>query len=121
MDLTVARQAFILEPQWNPMAEEQALSRIHRMGQIKPVVTVRYIMQDSIEEVSVYLCCRDMIFFAEILQNIYELQRRKLKLAALTISGDVKPEDYSYFEVRSFLLCIPCVLAYFDIGFTLLA
>ena len=53
MDLTIATQAFILEPQWNPMAEEQALSRIHRMGQIKPVVTVRYIMQDSIEEVSV--------------------------------------------------------------------
>ena len=37
------------------MAEEQALSRIHRMGQTKPVVTVRYIMQDSIEEVSLLL------------------------------------------------------------------
>jgi hypothetical protein len=34
------------------MAEEQALSRIHRMGQTKPVKTVRYIMKDSIEEVS---------------------------------------------------------------------
>lgn len=34
------------------MAEEQALSRIHRMGQTKAVKTVRYIMQDSIEEVS---------------------------------------------------------------------
>ena len=62
-----------------------------------------------------------MIFLAETLQNIYELQRRKLKLAALTISGDVKPEDDSYLEVSSFLLYVSCVLAYFDIGFTLLA
>lgn len=33
------------------MAEEQALSRIHRMGQTRPVETVRYIIQDSIEQV----------------------------------------------------------------------
>ena len=55
MDLTIATKAFILEPQWNPMAEEQALSWIHRMGQEKPVTTVRYIMRDSIEEVGVVL------------------------------------------------------------------
>ena len=55
--MTVATRAFILEPQWNPMAEEQALSRIHRMGQIKPVETVRYIMQGSIEEVSSPASC----------------------------------------------------------------
>ncbi len=90
------------------MAEEQALSRIHRMGQTKPVVTVRYIMQDSIEEVSVSLRYRDIIFFAETLQNICELQRKKLKLAALTISGQVKPDDHSHLEVRSFLLYVTC-------------
>jgi SNF2 family DNA or RNA helicase len=33
------------------MAEEQALSRIHRMGQKRAVKTVRYIIRDSIEEV----------------------------------------------------------------------
>ena len=33
------------------MAEEQALSRIHRMGQTNQVKTIRYIMKDSIEEV----------------------------------------------------------------------
>ena len=88
------------------MAEEQALSRIHRMGQTKPVVTVRYIMQDSIEEVSVSLCYGDMIFLAETLQNIHELQRRKLKLAALTVSGEVKADDHSHLAVRSFLLYI---------------
>ena len=40
-----------MEPQWNPMAEEQALDRIHRIGQTQPVTTIRYIMKDTWEEV----------------------------------------------------------------------
>lgn len=34
------------------MAEEQALDRVHRLGQTREVITVRYIVKDSIEEVS---------------------------------------------------------------------
>lgn len=52
IDLTVANQVCLLEPQWNPAAEEQTLSRVHRMGQTKPVTTIRYVMRDSVEEVS---------------------------------------------------------------------
>ena len=44
-----------MEPQWNPMLEEQALDRVHRIGQTKPVTTVRYIVKDSFEEVSLLL------------------------------------------------------------------
>lgn len=40
-----------MEPQWNPTVEEQALARVHRMGQTKQVTTVRYVMQGSFEEV----------------------------------------------------------------------
>jgi SWI/SNF-related matrix-associated actin-dependent regulator of chromatin subfamily A3 len=40
-----------MEPQWNPMSEDQALDRIHRIGQTKEVTTVRYIMKGSFEEV----------------------------------------------------------------------
>ena len=51
LDLTAASKAYLLEPQWNPMMEEQALCRIHRIGQKKDVVTIRYIIKDSWEEV----------------------------------------------------------------------
>jgi SWI/SNF-related matrix-associated actin-dependent regulator of chromatin subfamily A3 len=40
-----------MEPHWNPMVEEQALARIHRIGQTKEVMTIRYVMKDSLEEV----------------------------------------------------------------------
>ena len=33
------------------MAEEQALDRVHRMGQTREVIATRYIVRDSIEEV----------------------------------------------------------------------
>lgn len=35
----------------NPNLEEQALARIHRLGQKKAVKTLRFVMRDSFEEV----------------------------------------------------------------------
>lgn len=35
------------------MAEEQALDRVHRIGQTQPVIAVRYIVSESVEEVRI--------------------------------------------------------------------
>ena len=43
-----------MEPQWNPMVEDQALDRVHRIGQAKEVTTVRYIVNNTLEEVRPY-------------------------------------------------------------------
>jgi len=51
IDLTVATYVHLMEPQYNPMTEEQALARVHRIGQKKQVTTIRYIMKDSYEQV----------------------------------------------------------------------
>jgi SNF2 family DNA or RNA helicase len=41
----------MVEPQWNPSIEEQAMARIHRIGQTQAVTTIRYVMENSLEEV----------------------------------------------------------------------
>lgn len=51
LNLTAASHVHLIEPHWNPMVEEQAAARIHRVGQSKPVTIWRYIVEDSIEEV----------------------------------------------------------------------
>ncbi|KAI8622935.1 hypothetical protein F5Y19DRAFT_483275 [Xylariaceae sp. FL1651] len=50
LNLTSANRAYLMEPQWNPAIEEQALARIHRIGQTKEVTTVRFTVKDTIEK-----------------------------------------------------------------------
>ena len=69
LDLTVASRAYIVEPQWNPMSESQALDRIHRLGQKNPVLTIRYIMKGWWEE------------------QVLGLQKKKQELAETMLSG----------------------------------
>ncbi len=68
LDLTAASRAYILEPQWNPMSESQAMDRIHRLGQKNDVKIIRYIMNRTWEE------------------QVQKLQGLKQDLADLTLS-----------------------------------
>ena len=69
LDLTAASRAYIMEPQWNPMSESQALDRVHRLGQQQSVKTIRYIMKYTWEE------------------QVLSLQRRKQELVEMTLSS----------------------------------
>ncbi|KAK5401900.1 hypothetical protein LTR06_010818 [Exophiala xenobiotica] len=48
-NLSVANRIHILEPQWNPSIESQAIGRVLRLGQTKTVSVVRYIVKDTVE------------------------------------------------------------------------
>ncbi|CAN9204159.1 unnamed protein product [Alternaria alternata] len=50
LNLTVATRIYLLEPQWNPFVELQAMARAQRIGQTKQVVCVRYVMEGTIEQ-----------------------------------------------------------------------
>ncbi|KAK5631605.1 hypothetical protein RRF57_007319 [Xylaria bambusicola] len=50
LTLTSASRVFLMEPQWNPSTEEQAMGRFYHIGQMRDVTTVRYIMDHSIEK-----------------------------------------------------------------------
>lgn len=71
LNLTVASYVFLLDPWWNESVENQAIDRVHRLGQTRPVHIKRFIMQGSIEE------------------NMLDIQRRKSALAG-AISSDSK-------------------------------
>ncbi len=70
LNLTEAEYVYIIDPWWNPAAEQQAIDRTHRIGQSAPIFAYKLIAVDTIEE------------------KIIELQKRKLKIATDLISTD---------------------------------
>lgn len=49
LNLTCASKAFMMDPWWSPSIEDQAIDRIHRIGQEQKVKVVRFIVKNSIE------------------------------------------------------------------------
>jgi SNF2 family DNA or RNA helicase len=77
LNLTMADYVLIVDPWWNPAAEDQAMGRAHRMGQQRPVTVYRLVTAGSVEE------------------RIIELHRDKRGLAEGVLEGDgrVAPLD----------------------------
>jgi DNA repair protein RAD5 len=50
LNLTCARNVFMMDPWWSFAVEAQAIDRVHRMGQTEEVKVVRFVVQGSIEE-----------------------------------------------------------------------
>ncbi|XP_045804293.1 DNA repair protein RAD5A-like isoform X1 [Trifolium pratense] len=50
INLTAASNAFVMDPWWNPAVEEQAVMRIHRIGQTKKVAIKRFIVKGTVEQ-----------------------------------------------------------------------
>lgn len=49
LNLTAASRVFIMDPWWSPSVEDQAIDRLHRIGQNSSVRVVRFIVENSIE------------------------------------------------------------------------
>ena len=84
LTLTAADYVYLVDPWWNPAAEQQAIDRSHRIGQVKKVFAYRMICKDTVEE------------------KILQLQEKKKSLAADLVAdegGFVKKltgEDVAY-------------------------
>ncbi len=70
LNLTGADCVVHLDPWWNPAVEAQATDRAHRIGQTRPVISLKIVARDTVEE------------------KILELQERKRALMASAIDAD---------------------------------
>jgi SNF2 family DNA or RNA helicase len=50
LNLTEADYVYLVDPWWNPAVENQAIDRVHRIGQDKHVIAVRLITPGTVEE-----------------------------------------------------------------------
>ncbi|CAI4219512.1 unnamed protein product [Parascedosporium putredinis] len=68
LNITAANYVHMMEPQWNPAVEDQAIARVIRMGQKRKVTIVRYVVKGTVEE------------------NLVAVQGQKKKLARSTMT-----------------------------------
>jgi superfamily II DNA or RNA helicase len=69
LNLTEADTVFVLDPWWNPAAEEQAIDRTHRIGQTRSVTVVRLIAEDTIEEKVLALAAKKSELFDAMIDD----------------------------------------------------
>jgi len=74
LNLTCASRVYLVDPWWNPAVEEQAIDRVHRIGQTKKVVVKKFVVKDTVED------------------KIQRLQEKKMKLAEGTLGLSVKQD-----------------------------
>ncbi len=72
LNLTKADYIYLVDPWWNPAAENQAIDRSYRIGQTKNVIAVRMICSNTVEE------------------KILTLQKKKKQLAQNLLATDGK-------------------------------
>ncbi|XP_075807202.1 helicase-like transcription factor isoform X3 [Microtus pennsylvanicus] len=73
LNLCAASRVFLMDPAWNPAAEDQCFDRCHRLGQKQEVIITKFIVKDSVEE------------------NMLKIQNTKRELAAGAF-GTKKPD-----------------------------
>ncbi|KAH9942925.1 P-loop containing nucleoside triphosphate hydrolase protein [Amylocystis lapponica] len=75
LNLTAAQRVYLMDPYWNPAVENQAVDRIHRLGQTRPVTTVKLIIENTIEA------------------RLLEVQKKKTELANMTLGQNFTKAD----------------------------
>ncbi|WFD22976.1 1-phosphatidylinositol 4-kinase [Malassezia equina] len=86
LNLVSGCRAYLLDPYWNPAVEQQGLDRIHRMGQLRPVIMTKFIMHQSIEEKLLVLQERKMELANSVGQPTEDRRQARTKELQLLLS-----------------------------------
>jgi len=83
INLTRGNVVFLMSPWWNNAAENQAMDRVHRIGQKRPVRVMRFLMKDTLEERMVSLQDAKAALGKGSLEKLSPDEKRKARLTAM--------------------------------------
>ncbi|MET3558353.1 SNF2 family DNA or RNA helicase [Streptococcus rupicaprae] len=115
LNIQAANIVILCEPQWKPSTEQQAISRVYRMGQLRDVVVYRLLTEDSIDESMMALLDektalfndfandssiaeafeqrenfeRDMSNESRLRQKVFEMEKKRLETKTLSQTSAV--------------------------------
>lgn len=87
LNLTMASRVILTDVWWNPSVEEQAIDRVHRIGQTRDIHVTRFKMKGTVEE-KIYTICeskRSKVAGALGESSAESLGRRKLTMAEMML------------------------------------
>ena len=79
LNLTQADTVFIMDSDFNPHCDQQALSRAHRIGQKNNVIVYRFVCKDSVEERILEQAKRKMMLDTAVQQDSKEMMLKVLR------------------------------------------
>lgn len=88
-----ADYVFLMDPWWNPAVEEQAIDRVHRFGQDKPVFVYRMITEGTIEARIQKLKSEKKGIFSGILGEMNDMSNMKNYFDSLSDLIALLPEE----------------------------
>ncbi len=91
--LHAASYVFLLDPWWNPAVEAQAVDRVHRMGQKKPVFVYRLVSPGTLEEKIQALKAHKQGLFDDVLEDLPDLMRLEAHFKTLGELVDLNEES----------------------------
>jgi SNF2 family DNA or RNA helicase len=66
LNLQFAQYVFLFDRWWNPAVEDQAINRVHRIGQTEPVFVTRFMATETIEERIIEVLARKRAMMHEV-------------------------------------------------------
>ncbi|WVO16207.1 hypothetical protein L204_103878 [Cryptococcus depauperatus] len=82
LNLTMANYVFMMDTWWNEATEQQAIDRVHRLGQNKPVYVTRFIIKGTVEK------------------RILKIQRSKTALVNASLSTGDRNKEASLADIK---------------------
>uniref|UniRef100_G1KG95 Helicase like transcription factor n=1 Tax=Anolis carolinensis TaxID=28377 RepID=G1KG95_ANOCA len=85
LNLTAASRVFLMDPAWNPAAEDQCFDRCHRLGQKQDVIITKFIVKNSVEE------------------NMLKIQHKKRELAARALGTKQSSSETKINDIKTLM------------------
>jgi len=90
--LNRGNHVFMMDTWWNISVENQAMDRVHRIGQTRPVRVVRFVMEDSIESKMIELQESKAAIGKGAMEKLTAEEKRKARLGTLKALFSIKDE-----------------------------
>ncbi|KAK6499908.1 hypothetical protein TWF481_010264 [Arthrobotrys musiformis] len=105
INLTSATEVVMIDANWNPQADLQAMARSHRIGQTKKVTVYKLVTQGTVEEQMIGRIQKKLYLSAKVTESMRDIHGTKKPAAGATSPADDE-EDAPKFTMNQLMTLV---------------